>query len=59
MAQQNLTREQIRAELYRGNARPAHEFNRKAESVGSKTGYCGGCIGAGTGTNCCICGRPR
>lgn len=36
----------------------AEEHNRQARKR-AKPGECGGCFGAGTGANCCICGGKR
>jgi hypothetical protein len=50
-------REAARAALHAGDARPAMEFNRAHER--SDREFCGGCIGAGTGKSCCMCGKSR
>lgn len=50
-------REAARRALKEGNAEAAMEFNRKVQRDAGET--CGGCIGAGTGGNCCMCGKPR
>jgi hypothetical protein len=41
-----------------GDASAAVAYNRRAQAT-AEPGRCGGCIGAGTGANCCMCGLPR
>jgi hypothetical protein len=50
-------REAARLALAKGDATPALEFNRRVQEQAGET--CGGCIGAGTGARCCMCGKPR
>lgn len=52
-------REKARRELHAGNAESALAYNARVQRLARDLDLCGGCIGGGTGTHCCMCGKPR
>lgn len=54
-----FSKDKARDELAKGNTKPATDFNRQVQEKAKNSDRCGGCIGAGTGGRCCICGKAR